>query len=83
MYMLAQEHGKSGEHLEAIAWYDQCLEADPEYTYAYFHKARAELSMQRRSEARATLERGIEQATSIQDAKALGELEHELGEHFS
>lgn len=80
--MLAQEHTKSGEHSEAIAWYDQCLEADPDYSYAYFHKARNELMLQRRSEARATLERGIERAALNQDAKALGELEQELRDQF-
>jgi tetratricopeptide (TPR) repeat protein len=82
MYMLAQEHGGTGEYQEAVAWYEQCLETDPTYSYAYFHKARAQLAMLRKDEARQTLRDGIEIATQEEDAHALGELEQELREQF-
>ncbi len=82
MYMLAQEHGGSREYQEAVAWYERCLETDPTYSYAYFHKARAQLAMRRFDEARQTLHDGIEIATQEEDAHALGELEQELREQF-
>jgi tetratricopeptide (TPR) repeat protein len=43
-YALAQEYAKQGDHAHAVEFYDRCLALDPDYLYAYFHKARAELA---------------------------------------
>ena len=40
-YGLAQEHLKEGNIDAAIEWFDRTIEADRDYCYAYYHKARA------------------------------------------
>lgn len=74
LYMLAQEHAKEGGHDEAVEWYDRCIEAKPDYLYAYFHKAR---SLQAAGDAEAALDaasEGLERANQTSDAKAISEL---------
>lgn len=74
LYGLAHEHAKVGEHERAVEFYDRCLAADPAYCYAYYHKAVSLRALGRDDDARTTLERGIEAATTAHDAKALGEI---------
>lgn len=74
LYMLAQEHAKEGRWDEAVAWYDRCIEADPAYHYAYFHKARALESADRIDDAMESLRAGLARARSAGDAKATSEL---------
>ena len=73
-YGLGQEHGKAGNHLEAIACYDTVLSLDPTYCYAAFFKAQSLGELGRNDEAKETLRGGIEQAMKLQDAKAVSEL---------
>lgn len=74
MYMLAQEHAKREEWGEAISWYDRCLESDPAYTYAHFHRARAFEGDGDIASARDALRAGLEAAREHGDEKALGEI---------
>ena len=74
LYGLAQEYGKQGDHEQAVAWYDRTLQADANYCYAYYHRAKSLDELDRTEEARETLERGIERAQAVGDEKALGEL---------
>lgn len=73
-YMIAQEHGTAGDHAEAITWYDHCLDVDPDYHYAYYHKARALEAMGRAGEAAGVLRDGLERARDAGNAKAADEL---------
>lgn len=74
LYMLAQEHGKVGEHAKAVEWYDRCLEASPSYCYAYYHKALALDSDGRRAEGVETLRAGLAAAKLHGDPKAANEI---------
>lgn len=74
LYGLAQEHGKVGDTARAVAFYDRCLEADPKYLYAYYHKAKTLADAGREEEAGVVLRRGLEQAKIAGDAKATNEL---------
>jgi len=74
LYALAHEHAKQGRHPEAIAFYDRCLESDPDYTYAYYHKARSQEAAGDTESACATLETGLKVARRIGDAKGTGEI---------
>ncbi len=37
LYALAQEYIKAGEHQEALQYFDNLLETNPQYTGAYYH----------------------------------------------
>ncbi|MFZ4575297.1 MAG: tetratricopeptide repeat protein [Phycisphaerales bacterium] len=39
LYGVAQEHAKLGAYATAVEFYDRCIAADPNYCYAYYHKA--------------------------------------------
>jgi tetratricopeptide (TPR) repeat protein len=79
-YMIAQEHASAGDHGEALTWYDRCLGIDPDYHYAYFHKARALEAMGRTDEAVTALRAGLEKARDAGAAKAADELAAFLAE---
>lgn len=78
LYGLAQEHAKTGRYDEALRFYDRTLAADPNYLYAYFHKARAQEAVGRRSDAQMTLREGLKRAQAVQDGKALNEMSEYL-----
>lgn len=73
-YMIAQEIAKEGDHSEAIEWYDRCIELDPDYLYAYFHKAKSLEAKDSVEVAAATLEEGVKRSKAKGNAKAIGEL---------
>lgn len=73
-YGLAQEYFKLGQHNEAIAQYDKCLEKDPAYVYAYFHKARAQEALGDLAGAQETLSKGMTTAQATNDGHAFSEL---------
>lgn len=79
LYSMGQEHAKQGALLEAVQWYDRTLEADPDYCYAYFHKARALEQMGKADEAAATLRSGLQQARACGDSHAAAEIASYLG----
>lgn len=80
MYMLAQEHAKSGDHAAAVQWYDRCLTASPAYHYAFFHKAKSQEAGGDIAAALATLREGRARAMRAGDAKASSELTAYLDE---
>jgi tetratricopeptide (TPR) repeat protein len=82
LYGLAQEHAKAGGegHARAVEFYDRCLEVDPEYCYAYFHKARSLLALSRAADAAATVRAGIAAARRAGDGHAESELSGLLDE---
>lgn len=75
LYGLAQEHAKQGDAEASIAFYDRVLAIDPDYLYAYFHKARVLEDEERFPEAIEALETGVERAKNKGDNKALSELQ--------
>jgi tetratricopeptide (TPR) repeat protein len=74
LYMLAHEHAKTGDRDAAVRWFDRCLDADPRYVYACFHKARAQQSAGDLSAALATARDGLARAHSLGHSKAASEL---------
>ena len=74
LYSMGQEHAKQGALLEAVEWYDRTLNADPDYCYAYFHKARALEQLGKQEDAVATLRLGLEHARACGDSHAASEI---------
>ncbi|MCH7792903.1 MAG: tetratricopeptide repeat protein [Planctomycetes bacterium] len=74
LYGIAQAYAKADRHEVAIRFYDRCLAIDPQYCYAYYHKAKSLDSLERQAEATGVLEAGIEQARALDDAHAEAEL---------
>lgn len=75
LYGIAQEHSKVGEFARAVEYFARCVESDPNYLYAYYHKASAEHEDGNDAGAGATLRVGIERAKQAGDTKALGEMQ--------
>lgn len=80
LYGLAQEHAKRGDTARAVEFYDRCLAVDPEYCYAYFHKAKALEAAGRAFDAVTTLRAGIAAAKRAGDQHALSEITGYLDE---
>lgn len=80
MYGLAIEHAKRGEADLAVEWFDRTIATDPNYCYAYFHKAKAQHDAGDAASAAATLRVGLNQARACRDLKAAGEIEAFLDE---
>lgn len=74
LYGLAQEYAKAGQTQMAVAFYDRCLQADPAYCYAYYHKARALSAAGELQAASQTVKAGMQAARTHKDSHALGEL---------
>ena len=80
LYGLAQEHAKAGTHDQAVSFYDRCLEVDPAYCYAYYHKARSLEALGRKDDAADTLRAGLDASQRAGDAKAASEIGGYLSE---
>ncbi len=74
LYGLAQEYAKAGRPEDAIGYFDRAIAADPSMSYAYFHKARSQESVEDVAGAIATLERGLAAAKKAGDGKAVSEI---------
>ena len=74
MYGIAMEHAKHQRHDEAIAWFDQTIEIDPTYTYAWYHKAKCQDDAGQTEDAIQTLEDGLRQANALGDLHAAEEM---------
>ena len=70
LYGIAMEYAKAGRTDRAIAHFDRTIEVQPDYCYAYYHKARCLMDDDQPLEARATLEAGLEQARESGDIHA-------------
>jgi Flp pilus assembly protein TadD len=75
LYGIAQEHAKLGHTDLAVSFYDRCLQADPGYSYAYYHKAVALERAGRMHEARVAAQAGLATAVRVKDAHAASELQ--------
>jgi tetratricopeptide (TPR) repeat protein len=73
-YSLAMLQKKEGLDQEALASFERCIELDPDYIAAYFHKGMYLASLGEVEQARTELETGIERARSCGDEHALGEM---------
>jgi len=73
-YSLAMLQKKEGLTQEALASFERCIELDPDYIAAYFHKGMYLASLGEVEQARTELETGIERARSCGDEHALGEM---------
>ena len=78
-YGIAMEHVKAGRVDDAVTWFDQTLNDDADYCYAYYHKAKAQSDSGQTDAARQTLHTGIERAKAVGDAKAHDEMMELLG----
>lgn len=79
-YMIAQEHARTGGHSASLPWYDSCLEHDPDYHYAYFHKARSQEALGDAAGAQQTLRAGLQRALRANNQKAASEIEGYLAQ---
>lgn len=75
LYSLAQEHTRAGELPQAIAFYDRTIDIDPQYCYAYYHKAKCQEDAGDAAAARRTLEEGMAQAQEAGDTQAAREIQ--------
>lgn len=82
LYGLAQEYAKAGDTAAAIHHYDLCLQHDPTYLYAYYHKARALGDAGDKAAARKSAQAGLDAAKKANDLHAASEL-RVLVEEFS
>ena len=73
-YMIALERAKDGDLTQALAGFDECIRLDPEFHYAYYHKAVTLDTAGRREEARRVAADGVEHARDAADPKAYSEL---------
>jgi len=60
---------------DAAAAFADALRADPKYSAAYYHKARAEIALGRDDDARRTLESGVATAQAAGDWKTVNEMQ--------
>jgi tetratricopeptide (TPR) repeat protein len=76
LYGIAQEHAKGGAggHERAVEYYDRCIAADPQYCYAYYHKAMSLQALSKREAAREAATAGLGIAKQANDGKAISEL---------
>lgn len=59
---------------DALTAFTRAIEVDPEYVAAFQQKGRTELHLQRKQEARQTLEKGITLARAAGEDKAVTEM---------
>ena len=74
LYGIAQEYLNDGACDVAVGYFDKCLKVDPDYLYAYYHKARALEELDRIDDAIRTLEAGHTRANAAGDAQAISEI---------
>ncbi|MSQ94393.1 MAG: tetratricopeptide repeat protein [Gemmataceae bacterium] len=73
-YMLAMDHVSAGDDAGAVHCFEQLIQVAPNYPPGYHMAGRALQRLNRISEARALLERGIPIAQKTGDHHAAGEM---------
>ena len=73
-YSLAMLQKKEGLDKEALVSFDRCIELDPDYIAAWFHKGMFLAGLGEVDEAKIVLEAGIARARECGDEHALGEM---------
>jgi tetratricopeptide (TPR) repeat protein len=77
-YGVGLEYVQLERWAEALAAFEQTLQLDPQYTAAYFQKARVELKLGRRDAAAETLTAGIAVAAGRGDTHAVSKMQELL-----
>jgi len=73
-FALAMELARNSRTAESIVQFDRVIALDPNYTAAYFQKARTHIAAGDLEPAKAALRLGIETANAIGNAHAAGEM---------
>ncbi|PSQ97566.1 MAG: tetratricopeptide repeat protein [Bacteroidetes bacterium SW_9_63_38] len=74
-FALAQEHLKNDDVDEALSFFEELVETDPDYVGTYYHLGKLYERLGRTEEAITTYEQGIEVAREQKDQKNLSELQ--------
>lgn len=77
-YMLALEYQKWNRHEEALKSFRETIERFPDYSAAYFMAGQLLARLQRHTEARAVVQRGIEAAIRSGERHAQSEMQEFL-----
>lgn len=77
-YMLAMEHASGGDDEGAVRCFEELVAVAPDYPPAYHQAGRALTRLNRISEARTVLQKGIPVALKKGDTHAAGEMEELL-----
>ncbi len=79
-YGLAMEYSKLGQTETALQQFNKLLDLHPDYTSGYFMAAQTLAKVERVSDARAMLEKGIQSAKRTGNRHALNEMSAMLDE---
>ena len=82
LYAMGQELHSAGDAESAEAHFAKCIEADPDHSYAYFHRAVMLDALGRRDDAIDVAREGEKAAQRVGDNKARAEL-HGMIESWS
>ena len=77
-FALASEYGKQGEHIEALKWFEELRENDPDYVGTYYHIGKLYETLDRQSDAITAYKEGIKIAGAQSDQHARSELQSAL-----
>ena len=73
-YGIAMEHAKSGRLDDAIEWLDKTIDADGQYCYAYYQKAKLLSEKGEQEAGRDVLHKGMESARAAGEGHAAEEM---------
>ncbi|SKB41270.1 Tetratricopeptide repeat-containing protein [Parapedobacter luteus] len=73
-YALATEYLKLGQVDNALRYYEELLDKHPDYVGTYYHLAKLYEALERKADAIAVYEKGMQAAESKRDLHALSEL---------
>lgn len=74
-FALAQEYLKQGDTDQALSFFEELVDTDPNYVGTYYHLGKLYERLDRPDEALETYEQGIEVAREQGEQKALSELQ--------
>ncbi len=74
-FALAREHLKNGNTEQALAFFEELVETDPDYVGTYYHLGKLYEQLDRTDDALEIYERGIDIAREQKDQKNLSELQ--------
>jgi len=74
-FALAQEHLKNDNVEKALSFFEELVETDPDYVGTYYHLGKLYERLDRKDDALATYEQGIDVAREQKDQKNLSELQ--------
>lgn len=74
-YAIATEYLKEKQIEQALRYYEELVETNPEYIGTYYHLGKLYLQLDRTDDAQLVFEKGIERAKESQNLHALSELQ--------